>query len=320
MTSRAAAALAPASPVRIAVALGALYVVWGSTYLAIRVVVETIPPLTGSAVRFLIAGSLLYAATIRSGDASGDRPGRREWRDAAIIGGLLLAGGNGLLAIGEQTVPSGIAALIIATLPLWVAILGRIFFGVVLTRTIVAGTVIGFAGVAVLVWPSGGSGGLDPFGVAVCLLSPVFWATGSLFSRTAHHPRRPLVGTAMQMLAGSAVLFALAVVTGDIFRLRPAEITTASLAAVAYLILVGSLVGYTAYVWLLRVAPISLVSTYAFVNPVIAVLLGWLILAEPLEPRTVAAGAIIVVAVAVIVRARRGESQRAVPEEVGEPG
>ena len=320
MSSRAAPLLAPASPVRIAVALVTLYVVWGSTYLAIRVAVETIPPLTQSAVRFLIAGALLYAATIRSGDAAGDRPGRREWRDAAIIGGLLLAGGNGLLAIGEQTVPSGIAALIIATLPLWVAILGRIFFGVHLTRTIVAGTVIGFAGVVVLVWPTGGSGGLDPFGVAVVLLSPVFWATGSLFSRTAHVPRRPLVGTAMQMLAGSAVLFVLAVATGDIFQVRFAEITTASLAAVGYLILVGSLVGYTAYIWLLRVAPISLVSTYAFVNPVIAVLLGALVLAEPLEPRTLAAGAIIVLAVAVIVRARAGESRRAVPDDVGEPG
>ncbi len=311
---------APASPLRVAVALGVLYVVWGSTYLAIRVSVETIPPLTQSAVRFLIAGSLLYILTFRSGDAAGDRPGRLEWRDAAIVGGLLLTGGNGLLAIGEQTVPSGIAALIIATLPLWVAILGRVFFGVVLTRTIVAGTVIGFVGVAVLVWPTGGADGLDPFGVAVVLLSPVFWATGSLFSRTAHAPRRPLVGTAMQMLAGSTILFVLAVITGEIFRVRLAEITPASLAAVGYLILVGSLVGYTAYVWLLRVAPISLIATYAFVNPVIAVILGWLVLAEPLEPRTLAAGAIIVVAVAVIVRARRGESRRSVPEEVGEPG
>ncbi len=320
MSSRAAPALAPASPVRIAVALVTLYLVWGSTYLAIRIAVETIPPLTGSAVRFLIAGSLLYAATIRSGDAATDRPGRLEWRDAAIIGGLLLAGGNGLLAVGEQTVPSGIAALIIATLPLWVAILGRVFFGIVLTRMIVAGTVIGFAGVALLVWPTGSSGGLDPFGVAVVLLSPVFWATGSLFSRTAHVPRRPLVGTAMQMLAGSAVLFVLALVTGDLFRLRPAEITTESLAAIVYLVLVGSLIGYTAYVWLLRVAPISLVATYAYVNPVIAVLLGSLILAEPLEPRTLLAGAVIVSAVAVIVRARAGESRREAPEEVGEPG
>jgi drug/metabolite transporter (DMT)-like permease len=185
---------------------------------------------------------------------------------------------------------------------------------------IIAGTVIGFAGVALLVWPTGGSGGLDPFGVAVVCLSPVFWATGSLFSRTAHVPRRPLVGTAMQMLAGSAVLFVLAVITGDIFRVKTAQITPESLAAIAYLILVGSLVGYTAYVWLLRVAPISLVATYAYVNPVIAVILGSLILAEPLEPRTLAAGAIIVVAVAVIVRARAGESRREAPEEVGEPG
>jgi drug/metabolite transporter (DMT)-like permease len=318
--SRAAHALVPASTARIAVALVTLYLVWGSTYLAIRVVVETIPPFTGSAVRFLIAGAILYAATIRRDDPASDRPGRLEWRDALIVGGLLLAGGNGLLAVGEQTIPSGIAALIIATLPIWVAILGRIFFGVVLTRTIVLGTVIGFVGVAVLVAPGGETGGLDPFGVVVVLLSPVFWAVGSLYSRTAHAPRRPLVGTAMQMLAGSAVLWVLAVVTGELFEVRLAEITRESVIAVAYLVVVGSLIGYTAYVWLLRVAPISLIATYAYVNPVVAVFLGWLILAEPLEPRTLAAGAIIVAAVAVIVRARGGESRRPAPDEVVEPG
>jgi drug/metabolite transporter (DMT)-like permease len=294
--------------------------VWGSTYLAIRVAVETLPPLTSSAVRFLIAGAILYAATIRRGDPASDRPGRLEWRDAVIVGGLLLAGGNGLLAVGEQTIPSGIAALIIATLPIWVAILGRVFFGVVLTRTIVAGTVIGFVGVAVLVAPTGGAGSLDPFGVLMVLLSPVFWATGSLYSRTAHAPRRPLVGTAMQMLGGSAVLWVLAVVTGDIFQVRLAEVTPQSIAAVAYLVVVGSLVGYTTYVWLLRVAPISLIATYAYVNPVVAVILGFLILGEPLEPRTLVAGAIIIVAVAVIVRARGGETSRAAAEEPAGPG
>jgi drug/metabolite transporter (DMT)-like permease len=148
----------------------------------------------------------------------------------------------------------------------------------------------------------------------------VFWATGSLYSRTAHVPRRPLVATAMQMLAGSAVLFVLAVLTGDVLRVDPASITPQSLAAVGYLIVVGSLVGYTAYVWLLRVAPISLVATYAFVNPVVAVLLGSLVLSEPLEPRTILAGAIIVLAVAVIVLSRRGESRRAALEELAEPG
>ncbi len=319
MSIRAVVPYAPSSPMRVAVGLVALYVVWGSTYLAIRVAVETIPPLTQSAVRFAIAGALLYAATIGRGDAVGDRPGRPEWRDAAIIGGLLLAGGNGLLAVGEQTVPSGIAALIIATLPLWIAILGRVFFGVVLTRTVVVGTVIGFAGVAVLVWPAGGSASLDPLGVAAVCLSPVFWATGSLYSRTARLPRRPLVGTAMQMLAGSAILWILAVVTGDIFRVRLADISPQSIAALVYLIVVGSLIGYTTYTWLLRVAPISLVATYAYVNPVIAVMLGALVLAEPLDPRTIVAGGIIVVAVAVIVRARGGESRTTVPDELGEP-
>lgn len=307
--SRAAHPLTAASPTRIAFALVTLYLVWGSTYLAIRVAVETIPPFTQSAVRFLLAGALLYALTIRSGDAAHDRPGRLEWRDAVIVGGLLLAGGNGLVAVGEQTIPSGIAALIIATLPIWMAILGRVFFGVVLTRTIIAGTVIGFAGVVVLVGPAAGGGSLDPIGVLAVLLSPVFWATGSLYSRTAHAPRRPLVSTAMQMLGGSAVLFVLALITGDIFRVRLSEVTPVSLAAVGYLIVVGSLVGYTAYIWLLRVAPISLVATYAYVNPVVAVFLGWLILGEPLEPRTIVAGAIIVVAVAVIVRARGGDTR-----------
>jgi drug/metabolite transporter (DMT)-like permease len=320
MPSRSAPTLLEAPRGRVALGLLTLYLVWGSTYLAIRVVVETIPPLSSSAVRFLIAGAVLYLAAIRTGDPATDRPGWREWRDAAIVGGLLLAGGNGLLAIGEQTVPSGVAALVIATLPLWVAILGRLLFGVVLTRMIVGGTVIGFAGVAVLVWPTGGGAGFDPFGIAVVVLSPVFWATGSLYSRTAHAPRRPLVGTAMQMLAGSGVLAVLAVVTGDVLRIRIAEFSPESVAGVAYLIVVGSLVGYTTYVWLLRVAPISLVATYAFVNPVVAVILGWLVLEEPLEPRTLVAGAIIVLAVAVIVRARGGESRRSVPDEVGEPG
>jgi drug/metabolite transporter (DMT)-like permease len=317
--SRVARPLTATSPARIAVALVTLYLVWGSTYLAIRVAVETIPPFTQSAVRFLIAGAILYAITIRSGDAASDRPGRLEWRDAMIVGGLLLAGGNGLVAVGEQTIPSGIAALIIATLPIWMAILGRAFFGVILTRTIVAGTAIGFVGVAVLVGPVSGGTSFDPLGVLVVLLAPVFWATGSLYSRTAHAPRRPLVATAMQMLGGSAVLFVIAVVTGDVFRVRLAEITPVSLAALGYLILVGSLVGYTAYIWLLRVAPISLVATYAYVNPVVAVFLGWLILAEPLEPRTIVAGAIIVAAVAVIVRARGGESHREPGEDVATP-
>jgi len=307
------------SSTRIALALLTLYVVWGSTYLGIKVAIVSIPPLTQCAIRFLIAGSLLYVLTIRRGDAQGDRPGLREWRDAAIIGGLLLAGGNGLVAVGEQTVPSGVAALLIATLPIWVAVIGRVAFGVVLTRPIVAGIVIGFVGVVVLVEPGAGGTAFTPLGVGALLLSPALWATGSLYSRTAHLPRRPLVATAMQMLAGSAILWILAVVSGDIVRLRLEDVTPTSVAAVGYLIVVGSLVGFTAYVWLLRVAPISLVSTYAYVNPIIAVFLGWLILAEPLEPRTIAAGAIILVAVAVIVRARAGESRAIVPEELAEP-
>lgn len=302
---------------QVAVALGALYVVWGSTYLAIRVAVATIPPFTQSSIRFLIAGTILYLVTARGGTGE-PRPGRREWRDAAIIGGFLLLGGNGLVALGETTVPSGIAALLVATLPVWVAILGRLFFDLRLARSTLVGIGLGFAGVGVLVWPAGGIAPVDLAGAAILLGSPVLWATGSLYSARAHLPTRPLVGVAMQMLCGSAMLAIAAIATGEATRFQPAEVTPESLAALGYLVAVGSLIGFTAYGWLLRVAPLPLVATYAYVNPIVAVALGAVILGESVTPRTLLAGAIIIVAVAIIVWSRGRQPVPPRPEEVVE--
>jgi len=302
---------------QVALALAALYVVWGSTYLAIRVAVGTIPPFTQGSIRFLIAGTILSVATSR--DRAGEpRPGRREWRDAAIVGGFLLLGGNGLVGLGETTVASGIAALLIATLPLWVAILGRLFFSLRISRSTLVGIGLGFAGVGALVWPAGGSAPVDLVGVAILLGSPILWAIGSLYSARAHLPARPLVGVGMQMLCGGAMLGVVAIVTGEVSRFRPAAVTPESVAALAYLVAVGSLIGFTAYSWLLRVAPLPLVATYAYVNPIVAVALGALVLGESVTPRTVLAGVIIIVAVAIIVWTRGREAVPPRPEEVVE--
>ncbi len=314
-TSRQAALGAPGT--RVAVALATLYLIWGSTYLAIRVAVETVPPFAMGSIRFLVAGAILYLATAH-GRPGEPRPGRREWRDAAIIGGFLLLGGNGLVTLGETTVASGIAALLIATLPLWVAILGRIFFNLRLARSSLAGIALGFAGVGALVWPMGGGAAIDPTGVVILLGSPVLWAIGSLYSSRAQLPARPLAGVAMQMLCAGAMFGVVAFVTGEVSELRLAAVTSGSVIAVAYLVVAGSLVGFTAYAWLLRVAPLSLVATYAYVNPIVAVALGGLILGEPVTPRTVLAGVVIIAAVAIIIWTRGREPALPRPEEVVE--
>lgn len=285
-------------------ALAIVYVVWGSTYLAIRIAVETLPPFLMVGVRFLVAGAVLYAWSIRRGDVAGDRPGPAQWRAAAIVGGLLLVGGNGLVVWGEQTVPSGIAALLVATLPLWMALIGRVAFGTRLRPVTVAGLVVGFAGVALLVRPTG-EGGLDPVGTAVILVAPVSWAVGSLWSGRLPLPSRPLVTTGMEMLCAGAALTLFGVLGGELGRFDPAAVSGRSLAALGYLITFGSLLAFSAYVWLLRNATPSVISTYAYVNPVVAVALGQAILAEPVTATTLVAGAVIVGSVALIVAPTR---------------
>jgi drug/metabolite transporter (DMT)-like permease len=284
-----------------------LYLVWGSTYLGIAIAVDSIPPFLMAAARFLLAGSLLLAWSIAREGRSFALPSLREWRDSAIVGALLLGGGMGMVAFGEQTIPSGIAALLIAMMPVWVAILGGIFLGERIPRLAVVGIAVGFAGVAILVGPSalGGAGALDPLGLAACILSPIAWSTGSLFaSHRAVLPGRPLVATGLQMLLGGLVLTTMAMASGELRTFDAASVTRESLIAFAYLTVIGSLLAFTVYGWMLRVAPLPLVATYAYVNPVVAVILGWLILGESIDARTVVAGGVIVFAVALIVTAR----------------
>jgi drug/metabolite transporter (DMT)-like permease len=301
-----------------------LYVVWGSTYLAIAVAVDTIPPFLMAGTRFGAAGAVLLAWSIARAGTSFRRPSRREWIDSAIVGGLLLGGGMGFVAWGEQTIPSGITALLIATMPVWITIFGRILLGQRLPRLALVGILIGFVGVAVLVGPTalGSTGALDPAGLIVVLLSPVSWALGSLYaSHRARLPGQPLVATAAQMLTGALVLLVMALATGEPGRLDVAAISSESIAAFLYLAVVGSLLAFTVFGWMLRVAPLPLVTTYAYVNPIVAVILGALILQEPIDARTVVAGAIIVVAVALIVTTRdrmtapRGVSPQPAPSE-----
>ena len=287
----------------VATALAIVYVVWGSTYLAIRVGLDSFPPFLLAGIRFLLAGGVLYALTIRRGDAAGDRPGRPQWLGAVVVGGLLLVGGNGAVTWAEQTVPSGIAALLVATVALWMPLLGWLMYRERLTWRAVVGLAIGFAGVAILVQP-GSPASSSLVGMFAVLFGSVSWAVGSLLSRRLSLPARPLVATAMEMLAAGAMFMVLSAATGEFGRFEPAAVTLRSASAVAYLAVFGSIVAFSAYIWLLRTVDTSVVSTYAYVNPAVAVVLGWGLLAEPLDVRTVVAGGVIIAAVALIVSAR----------------
>jgi drug/metabolite transporter (DMT)-like permease len=299
-----------------------LYIVWGSTYLGIAVAVETIPPFLMAAIRFTIAGGVLLIWSLARDRGAFVPPTRREWRDSFIVGGLLLGGGMGMVSFGELTIPSGITALLIALMPVWIAIFGRLLLGERLPRTAVVGIAVGFVGVGFLVGPSavGGAGALDPIGLFAVLLSPICWSLGSLFaSHRAVLPGKPLLATSAQMLAGGVVLTVMGGLHGEFGVFRLDAISAESLVAFAYLVLIGSLLAFTTYGWLLRVAPLPLIATYAYVNPVVAVALGALVLNEPIEPRTLLAGGIIVFAVALIVTARsrmHAPQPRTAPETV----
>lgn len=281
---------------RIWAALATIYVVWGSTFLAIAVVVRDLPPFLAMALRHLVAGALLYAWVWwrRGGEL---RLGRREWAAAFIFGGALFLAGHGLLAWAQQDVPSGIAALLVGTIPLWFAILARIFLGETLGRRALLGLVLGFAGLALLVDPSG-TEGAEPIGALAVGVGAFAWAAGSLWSTRSSLPKDTLLAAAMGMLAGGVLLLIVSALGGEF---NDARFTPEALGATAYMVVIGSLVGFSAYVWLLKVAPASTVSTYAFVNPVIAVALGWAFNDETITGRTLVAGAAIVVGVALMV-------------------
>ena len=305
---------AGASPALIWTALAAVYVIWGTTYLGIKVSNETLPPLIAAGIRFLIAGAVLYAITVRRGDVVGDRPGKAQWKAAALVGLGLVAGGNGLVVLAERTVPSGLMSLVIALVPLWMALIDRILLRHRVGWLTTAGLILGFGGAALLIGGSAADSTAPLSGMLVGVCATLSWTSASLYSRTAPLPRRPLVGAGMEMMIGGIACVVFGIVRGELALLRVEDFSAASLLALLYLITIGSWVGYTSYVWLLRNARTSLVSTYAYVNPVVAVFLGWFVLDERITVRTFIAGAIVVIAVAIII-STGGTQRREEPVE-----
>ena len=302
---------APARPPawQVAAAFAAIYLVWGSTYLAIRFAVGTIPPFLMAGTRFLTAGALLYAFVRLRGAV---RPTLPEWRDAAIAGTLLLSCGNGGVSWAEQVIPSSVTALLVALVPMWMVLLDWLRPGGIRPRPLVfAGLALGFGGVGLLARVQSGEPGTTyVWGVAALIAATAAWAAGSIFYRHSRKPASPLLGVAMQMLAGGAVMAVVAALRGESARFSPAQVTMASFMGWLYLTTIGSLVGFSAYVWLLRVSTPARVSTYAYVNPLIAVLLGCTIGHERLSDQLFLAGGLIVMAVVTIVRSSKSSASR----------
>lgn len=280
---------------RIALALSAVYVIWGSTYLAIRFTLETMPPFGMAGVRFVVSGLLVYGLARWRGAA---RPTWTHWRSAAVIGAFLMVGGNGGVVWAEQRVDSGLAALLVAVEPLWIVSLLWLRPG---SRPpgprVLTGLALGLAGMFLLVRP--GSGAIDLVGVAVLVLASLSWAWGSLYSQRAPLPSSALLTSGMQMLSGGALLLILSVIAGEPGGFELAQVSLRSLLALGYLV-AGGLVAFTCYSWLMRNAPPVLASTYAYVNPLVAVVLGWALAGEPLTAAMLGAAAVIVTGVALI--------------------
>lgn len=296
---------------KIVLALAVTYVVWGSTYLGIRYAIETIPPFLMGGVRFLVAGgALLTFLTLRGAP----RPTFRQWWSAAIAGALLFVGGNGGVTWAEQWVPSGLAALVVATTPLWMLLIAWGVFGGRRPRLLeAAGIALGLSGVGLLVLSDGGvSGAIHPTAAAALLLSSFSFAAGSIYTRTAPLPESRFQGAGMEMLSGGAMMVAIGLARGEAAGFDPAAVSTTSLVALVYLITIGALFAFSVYAWLLTAAPPALAGSYAFVNPVVAVLLGWAIASEPITPVALAAMAVIVAGVALITLAkdRPAEAER----------
>lgn len=294
--------------VRIVLAFAAVYLIWGSTYLTIRLAIDTMPPLLMAGARFLIAGLILFAFTHRRG-APRERLTWRQWRAATIIGFCLLLGGNGIVTWGEQYVHTGLAALIVATVPLWMAILAPLFGGAWVRRSAAVGVVIGLAGVVLLLRPGGAAP--TEWQTFIVPLSPLLWACGSLYAQRAPMPRQALTATAMEMIAGGLLLGIAGLALGEAGHTHLNAVSGQSLFAFVYLIVFGSLVAYTAYIWLLHHVSATAVSTYAYVNPLVAVLLGAWVLSEQITWLTVVAGLMIIAAVALILSSRARDRGRA---------
>lgn len=309
MTRSMQSEMAKGRGLRIALALAAVYVIWGSTYLGIRFAIETLPPFGMAGVRFVVSGLLLYGWARWRG---APRPSPVYWRSAAIVGACLLLVGNGGVVWAEQRVDSGLAALLVATEPLW--IVGLLWLrpgGARPGLRVALGLGLGLAGLALLVRPGGE--GIDPLGAAVLIFSSLTWAWGSLYGRRAPLPESTLLTTGMQMLAGGVLLLGVSALAGEPARMDLAEVSLKSLLATGYLV-VGGLIAFTSYSWLMRTASPVLVSTHAYVNPVVAVLLGWAFAGEPLTAGMLQAAAVILTGVALITSAPERKPEAAAEE------
>jgi drug/metabolite transporter (DMT)-like permease len=301
------------SPALLGAGLATIYVVWGTTYLGIRVAVETIPPFLLSGVRYMLAGLLLFGWVALRGGLSAGWPTRRQWLSAAVTGTGLVAFGNGLISWGEQYLPSGPAALFIATVPLWMTAMGRVFQKEPIKPAAAIGLGIGLLGLVVLVGPAALRGG-DLVPRLACMLAALGWAAATVYSRSAPFPNNPFQVAGMQMFAGGLVVFLFSLATGDAARFNPGALSLRSELAFVYLLFVGAILGFGVYIWLVKVAPLSLLGTYAYVNPVVAVILGHLLLGEQVTPQTVIGGGVIILGVALIVATQTRQGGPDIPE------
>jgi drug/metabolite transporter (DMT)-like permease len=284
-------------------AFAALYLIWGSTYLGIFFAIQSIPPFLMAGARFLFAGLIMFAIARTQGPL---RSTLAEWRTSLIVGACLLLGGNGGVTLSEKFIESGLASLIVATVPMYITLLGWLFGMTPRPAPLVwLGLAGGFLGVAVLLGPamrlSSGSGSHPAIGMSILLLSSFIWSAGSLYSRTVKHTASPFLAAAQQMFCGGVLLVLVGFFVGEPRDLHPSNITTLSLGAFAYLVLIGAIVGYTAYFWLLRHCDPAKVATYAYVNPIVAVLLGALFAHETITLRTLLAAALIIGSVALVI-------------------
>jgi len=284
---------------RLAIAFTGIYLIWGSTYLGMKIGIETIPPFLLAGTRFLVAGSILFLVARLNGSPL---PSRGQWRTAALVGTLLLLFGNGGVIWSQQYVASSIAALMVGAEPLWVVVLDWVRpRGHRPSATVVIGLVTGFLGVILLVTADRTTpGSVDPVSAAVLLIAIIAWATGSIYSRNADTPRSPIMATGANMLAGSLGLLAASALTGEISSFELSQVSARSWFAWVYLIVFGALCGFTAYIWLLKNTSLAAASTYAYVNPVVALILGWAIGGETITARTIAAAAVIITGVILI--------------------
>ena len=306
----------------IVLAFAALYLIWGSTYLGILFAIRSIPPLLMAGTRFLLAGLILYFAARLGGAA---RSKRGDWRTALIVGACLLLGGNGGVTLAEQFVPSGLAALLVATVPLYIALLTWLF-GVSEKPGLlkILGLAGGFIGVGILIGPAlrFSANGESPhawIGISILLCSSLIWSAGSLYSRNARQTGSPFLAAGQQMLCGGGLLLVAGLATGELRHFDPRQITMVSLGAFVYLVLIGGIIGYVSYAWLLRHCDPAKVATYAYVNPIVAILLGTFFAGETLTLRTLLGAGLIIGSVAVVIMAQQMKAKISAVPAIIEP-